>query len=284
MIKTLPSPWIDTFDQLLSAASQSLIICSPFIGRQSCARAASILARNKRATIELTLLTNLSTDNMLSGATDVTGLLDICVAVPHTSIRFLPNVHAKVYVADESCAVVTSANLTNAGMLTNQEYGLWISEDPLVSQIRADILEYCSLGSIVQVAQLKEFQRIVSELRDLRVKAEKSLRARLRMEFEKKLTETQEEILRVRAEGLTAHAVFADTVVYILRKGPKDTGQIYSEVRNIHPDLCDDSVRLVIRGQPWNQAKWHHRVRHAQLFLKRQGKIAKRGDKWVLLT
>jgi hypothetical protein len=41
-------------------------------------------------------------------------------------------------------------------------------------------------------------------------------------------------------------------------------------------------VKLVIRGEPWSQVKWHDRVRHAQVFLKRQGRISREGDKWRL--
>jgi len=72
--------------------------------------------------------------------------------------------------------------------------------------------------------------------------------------------------------------------LYLLSKGPKTTPAIYSEIEKIHPDLCDDSIKLVIRGEPWSQVKWHHRVRHAQLFLKRQGRIRNEGGKWHLVA
>src|SRR3990167_9068197 len=84
-------------------------------------------------------------------------------------------------------------------------------------------------------------------------------------------------VLRVRAESLSQHAAFADTVLFLLKQGPKDTKTLYTAVQSIHPDLYDDSVKLVIRGEVWSQVKWHHRVRHAQLFLKRQGRIRLKG-------
>jgi hypothetical protein len=124
---------------------------------------------------------------------------------------------------------------------------------------------------------------VITELRELRAQTEKRLTAKLREEFDRKLKAADEEVLRVRAEGLSPHAAFADTIVYLLKQGPKDTKILYSAVQNIHPDLCDDTIKLVIRGEAWSQVKWHHRVRHAQLFLKRQGRIRREGSKWYLL-
>ena len=39
-------------------------------------------------------------------------------------IRSLNNLHAKIYIFDDSKALVTSANATNAGMWRNLECGL----------------------------------------------------------------------------------------------------------------------------------------------------------------
>jgi phosphatidylserine/phosphatidylglycerophosphate/cardiolipin synthase-like enzyme len=283
MIKELTSPWADTFDTLVKQASNCLVICSPFIGKAPCARVIKLLRESERLGISLLLLTDLSRENMLSGVTDVAGLVQLCDALPRADIRFLPRVHAKVYIADECSAVVSSGNLTDNGLFRNFEYGIRINDESLVRKIRMDILAYRSLGSAIDRSQLRVFERIISELREIRVKAERSLKAQLRKEFDAKLREADNEILRVRAEGLSAHGAFADTILFILTKAPKDTKEIYAEIRAIHPDLCDDAVKLVIRGEAWSQANWHHKVRHAQLFLTRQGKIVRRGTKWHLV-
>jgi phosphatidylserine/phosphatidylglycerophosphate/cardiolipin synthase-like enzyme len=284
MVEHLISPWIERFAALLKAASSSLVICSPFIGRRPCTRIATTVRDGGHAEISVFVLTDLSRDTMLSGATDVRGLIELSEALPQTEIRFLPKVHAKACIADERLAVVTSGNLTDSGLTTNLEYGLCLSEPNAVRKVRSDILQYGSLGSRVDVSQLRVFETIIADLRETSVRAERSLRARLRDEFDRKLRAADEEILRVRAEALSAHAAFADTILYVLSKGPKTTPAIYSEIEKIHPDLCDDSIKLVIRGEPWSQVKWHHRVRHAQLFLKRQGRIRRDGDKWRLVA
>jgi phosphatidylserine/phosphatidylglycerophosphate/cardiolipin synthase-like enzyme len=284
MIKHLISPWLQEFTALLEAASSSLVICSPFIGRGPCTRVATTVRKSGRSDLSVFILTDLSRDTLLSGATDVRGLIQLSDALPHTEIRFLPSVHAKAYVADERLAVVTSGNLTDSGLSTNFEYGLCLSEPNAVRKVRSDILQYGSLGSRVEVSQLRVFETIIADLRATSARAERSLRARLRDEFDRKLRAADEEILRVRAEGMSAHAAFADSILYILSKGPQTTPAIYSEIQKIHPDLCDDSIKLVIRGAPWSQVKWHHKVRHAQLFLKRQGRIRNDGGKWYLVT
>lgn len=274
---------MNTFDALITQVSKSLIICSPYIGRGPCERIALNLRQRNVTNIPVLLLTDLSRDNMLSGGTDVGDIAGLCDALPHTEIRFLPNLHAKVYVADERCAVVTSANLTDAGLYRNREYGIYLNESDMVKQVTADITQYASLGSPIHLLQLRQFERIVNELKELKSKTEKQFKANLRKEFDKKMRAAGEEVLRVRAESLSQHSAFAETVLFLLKQGPKDTKTLYTAVQNIHPDLCDDSIKLVIKGEMWSQVKWHHRVRHAQLFLKRQGRIRREGNKWYFI-
>lgn len=281
--RALVSPWTEAFDELLSQASKNLLVCSPYIGKGPCKRILTLLRERNRTGISVQLLTDLSRENMLSEATDVKSILELCGALPNMDIRFLPRIHAKVYVADERTAIVTSGNLTDSGLSHNFEYGIYLTDKRLVRRIRCDLTQYHSLGTVIQQSQLKVFDEIVTELKGMQQKAEKSLKSRLREEFEAKLLMADEEILRVRAEGLSAHAAFADTIVYILRRGPRNTKGIYAEMKAIHPDLCDDTMKLVIRGQAWPQAQWRHRVRHAQLYLARQGRIVRKDDKWQLV-
>ena len=279
MAKHLISPWTNAFDALVEQVSKSLLICSPFVGRGPCERIALNLQRRNAVNIPIMLLTDLSIDNMLSGGTDVGAIAGLCDALPRTEIRFLPNLHAKVYIADERFAVVTSANLTEAGLYRNHEYGIYIDEIEMVKQVTADIKQYASLGSPVDLLQLRQFERIVNETKEIKLKAEKQFKTNLRKEFEKKMQAANEEVLRVRAESLSQHSAFADTVLFLLKQGPKDTKTLYTAVQSIHPDLCDDSIKLVIKGEVWDQERWHHQVREAVLSLRRKGRIGQEGSK-----
>jgi PLD-like domain len=219
----------------------------------------------------------------LSGATDAASLLSLTEALPLTTIRFLPSLHAKVYVTDERFAVVTSSNFTDSGMLRNLEYGVSFDEPKTVAAIRADVLQYSQLGSAIDQAQLRTLVHITEDLRDLSRRAERSINKRLRQEFSRRLAAADAEILRTRAAGRTAHAIFADTILHLLSGGPLRTADLHQSIQRIHPDLCDDSVDRVIAGQHFGK-KWKHGVRTAQVFLRRAGQIERVGERWRLAT
>ena len=61
------------------------------------------------------------------------------------------------------------------------------------------------------------------------------------------------------------------------------TTAIHEQVKTLLPDLCDDSMPLIVNGQPYGTA-WKRDVRHAQLTLKRKGAISldKNTGLWAL--
>jgi phosphatidylserine/phosphatidylglycerophosphate/cardiolipin synthase-like enzyme len=283
MENLLLSPCAPRLDALINGTVNSLIVCSPYIGRGPCDRLVERAANSQRfREIDLFILTDLSRDNMLSGATDVAALSQLAAAFPRATVRFLPSLHAKVYVADESRAIVTSANFTDSGLFRNFEYGVCLSSPAEVRQVRADVLGYGSLGSLIGIAQLEVFAGITQELREVRKAAERSLKHGLRLEFDRKLREADDEILRTRAAGRTDHAIFADAILHLLRGGPETTQNLQAAIRQIHPDLCDDTVDRVIDGRHFGK-KWKHGVRTAQVFLRRRGDILLGDEKrWFL--
>jgi hypothetical protein len=279
MTQLLRSPWTSQFEELLNCATRSLVLCAPYVGRGPCGRIIARLRDGAGDALQLTVLTDLSRDNILSGATDARALADVVQVHPATTIRFLPSLHAKVYVADEQRAIVTSGNLTDSGLLRNFEYGVLFSDNETVRAIRNDVLQYASLGSPISHEQLLLFSDIAEELRDMRRKAETSIREKVRTEFDRRLREADDEILRARAAGRTAHAIFADTIMHLLRKGPLSTREMHQAIKSIHPDLCDDSVDRIIDGRHFGK-KWKHGVRTAQVFLRRRGDIYLQKGVW----
>jgi len=283
MAQLLQSPWSDQFVQLVERAEKSLVLCAPYITRLPCERILNVVGRLKRSTsLEVSILTDLSRDNLISGYTDPVALRALCQALPKTTIRFLPSLHAKVYVADSNCAIVTSGNLTDGALFRNYEYGVWFDDGPSVKQIKEDIQNYTALGSPVAEAQLEAFATIALELRELDKELRKSSAKKLRDEFKRRLALAETSILQVRAAGKTPHAIFRDAILYLLRQGPLATPDIHTAVQRIHPDLCDDAVDRVIDGQHFGK-KWKHAVRTAQAHLQRAGVVRRVGDKWELV-
>jgi len=272
MTQLLRSPWSADFDALLNEASSSLVICAPFIGRGPCDRIQRRIAELASPGFQLTVLTDLSRDNMLSGVTDVTALSDVAKAWPASTIWFLPSLHAKVYVADRRRAIITSGNLTDSGLSRNFEYGVLFDDANDVRTITDDVLAYAALGSPINSVQLDAFAVVVRELREMRQAAERTLKNSIRREFDRRLRDVDDEILRVRAAGRTAHAIFAATILHLLDRRPMSTVEINRAVQRVHPDLCDDSIDRVIDGQHFGK-KWKHGVRTAQAFLRRRGDV-----------
>ena len=59
------------------------------------------------------------------------------------------------------------------------------------------------------------------------------------------------------------------------------TVELHPKVQKLLPDLCDDSVELVIDGQHFGK-RWKHAVRNAQQYLKLHGQIVFDGKRWSL--
>jgi len=99
--------------------------------------------------------------------------------------------------------------------------------------------------------------------------------------FQEKLDAARIRILRHRAKGKSTHAILADTILFLLSKGPLRTVELHPMIQHLHPDICDDSVDRVLDGVHFGK-KWKHHVRTAQQFLKREGRIRYDGQRWHL--
>jgi len=250
MIEFLRSPWSEHFDFLINQVRSSLVVSSPYIGREPCNRILAIKAtREKTNQFSFLLLTDLSRDTLLSGATDISAICDIADTFQQMEIRFLPSIHAKVYVADEKLAVVTSGNMTKGGLLSNFEYGVKVDGTNLVRKIKLDITEYAALGTRIDQTKLKFLSQISSDLNRIRSEAERSVKGRLRAEFEYRLNNFDEEIIRTRVAGRSPHAIFADAILFLLSRNPMSTAKLHPLIQRIHPDLCDDKVDRIIDGK-----------------------------------
>ncbi len=282
MIELLRSPWDSRFDELATRARSSLVVCAPYVAAQPCERLVERLrSRVGSSEPEVYVLTDLSPDNMLSGRTDAAGLLALVRSLQRATVRMLPSLHAKVYVCDDQAAAVTSGNFTNNGLCRNVEYGVLLRDPALVRQVRADVIAYGTLGSPVTAANLDAFAQASLELRELRRRAEASLRSTLRRQFQKRLQTLDDAVLRARAAGRSCHAIFADAIAHVLSRRPMTTPELHAEIQRIHPDLCDDSIDRVIDGEHFGR-KWKHAVRTAQQHLKKSGQVALTGKRWAL--
>jgi hypothetical protein len=212
---------------------------------------------------------------------DLHALLELGASLPGFELTHLPSVHAKVYVADSKMAIVTSGNLTRPGLSGNVEYGVALTDEGIVGEVRSDLENYATLGAKISMADVESLSVEMVELRDLFQREQTSVRDRARRAFKEKLESTHVRLLRYRIKGKTTHAIFSEAIRFLLAKGPLRTEDLHPLVQLLHPDLCDDSVDRVIDGEHFGK-KWKHYVRNAQQYLKRHGEIRFDGARWHL--
>jgi hypothetical protein len=280
--KLLQSPWEEDFVSLVRTAKESFIISSPYIGREACQVVADQgVASRPTKTLKLTVVTDLSRRNLLSGSTDAGAIHELVINFPGSEVVFLPSVHAKVYIADDQAAIITSGNMTAAGLSRNYEYGMRVNDHILVREIRADIGAYAALGTKIELSRLKLLSDVSVDLQEMHREAEKTINSRLRAEFERRLRRFDDEVIRTRVAGRAPTAIFAEAILYLLRRHAMSTQELHRSIQKIHPDLCDDSVDRVIDGRHYGK-KWKHAVRSAQNHLKEEGAIKLTGGMWCM--
>jgi phosphatidylserine/phosphatidylglycerophosphate/cardiolipin synthase-like enzyme len=278
------SPWQESFLDLISVAQRDLLLVSPFVKTQATDRILSNLQRRGvDRTIRLVVLTSLRPESVLNGATDIEALSSLGRSLPRFELVHLPSLHAKVYVADDRVAVVTSGNLTQPGITGNLEYGVAFSDEPLVREIRRDLEGYAQLGARLDTSELDLMLRETAELKRAFLRAERSIRAEARRSFREKLEAAHVRLLHQRARGKTTHAILSDTILFLLARGALSTTELHPLIQQLHPDICDDSIDRVIDGVHFGK-RWKHYVRNAQQFLKRTGQIRYSGGYWQLAS
>jgi len=282
-LSLLKNPWESQLSELLSLPRQTLLLACPFITKPVADWVSQRLTENTDIQqVQILFLTNIRMESVLAGVLELEGLAQLGRTFSRLCLVHMPSLHAKVYVADEQYAIITSGNLTGGGLRGNYEYGVGIRTPERVREIRRDFEAYARLGAPVSVEDITSLAQEVGGLR-------KEYRTRQReaitiagKKFAGQLRIAQDRVLRFRAKGKSNQAIFCGTIEYLLSRGPLRTVELHPLIQQIHPDICDDSIDRVIDGLSFGK-KWKHHVRTAQQALKRDGRISFDGEKWHLL-
>lgn len=260
-IRLLKSPFKDNFINLFQKAKDEIIISSPFINEDGVDILLSSIDKPSEKSIKL--LTNLSPRNIVDRVTQPSAILKMFDAFKATNLSDLKRLHAKTYIIDESVAVITSANLTKGGLITNFEYGVMIDDIAQIKVLKKDILDYASIGHIYNkdfiLAINAESQKIKHISRDTTNEIEL-----------KKLLKSQNDISQILATQYndkdTRHSIFAKTTEFLLQKHQQlTTEEIYNLIQELHPEMCDDNVKYSN-----GEKKWKIEVRQARFYLQRK--------------
>jgi len=280
-IQLIKSPLEHAFKVALYKTKKEVVFASPYINDAGVS--IFINSIHKPEDISIRILTNLSARNIVDNVTQPTALLNICAVFPDTTISRLEKLHAKVYIVDETFAMITSANLTYGGLRSNIEYGVTIDDPDTVKNIKKDILDYASLGHIFE----REFLfKIQEERRKIEKVQEKNDLQRNDTDLKLLLASHQElnAIFAVRYEDEeTRHKIFSKTVYYLMDKHKQlTTHDLYSLIKDIHPELCNDDIIY------HNEKRWKIEIRQALFYWKRKrmvtGQGTSRNHTWILKT
>ncbi len=219
---------------------------------------------------------------MLHGSLDVKAIENFCLSFPETQVNHLPGLHAKVYVADDHTAIITSGNLTASSLTNNFEYGIRVKDRKQVSKISQNLLEYENLGMRLTVEQLNRFSEIAENLVKTYEFVFRTPELELKEKLDQQLDDAKNKIDELRgASGDSTNKIFGRAILYILRNGPLATEAIHNQIQSLHPDLCDDSEDRVINGVHFGKL-WKHHVRNAQQALKKKNRIELVDGMWKL--
>lgn len=146
-MRVIKTPWKNELLELVSKSQKSIKITSPFVKENVC----DDLLIAKPANTKLELITSFKLTNLYAGSLDLAAIEKVI----HSNgiVRSYPKLHSKLYIFDDEKAIITSGNLTNGGLLTNYEYGIFSSDISLVSEAVNDfdvILKNEKTGTIEQ--------------------------------------------------------------------------------------------------------------------------------------
>jgi HKD family nuclease len=266
----LKSPFEDKFVDILSKTKQEIVFSSPYINNAG----VSILLDSLGSTTDksIQVLTNLSARNIIDNVTQPIALLKMYGAFKKTTVSSLNKLHAKIYIVDESYAIITSANLTYGGIKSNFEYGVLIDDLKSIKIIKQDVLDYASLGHIFDktfLVKIYEESKKIEQVQEIPVKERKDSELKLLLEQGQKIDDI---FIRRYENKETRHSIFVKTVLFLLQKHKQLTiVELYTFVKDIHPEMCDDSIEY------HNEKRWKIEVRQALFFWRRKGMVCGQG-------
>lgn len=252
--------WRSQLERLVRGVKAELLIICPFIKGSEADFISGCL---NTAGADVRTLTNLRMDSVVAGSLDMDALLTLGQFSPDSQVLTLPGLHAKVFIADRKRAIVTSGNLTQSGLDRNHEYGVVMSGAKMVRRVRKDMEKWMQAGFAVDSASLKKIARLSQPV----IKKSKLV------EFGMQESALRQAIAEAQVGARSPNAIFSDAILHVLEKRPSHTTrQLHRAIQQMLPDLCNDAPHLTVNGNFYGK-KWKHRVRNAQVNLRKSGHI-----------
>ncbi len=156
LLRLIDSKWDEILSEAMSEDRSVVQIVCPFIKLGPVERLLQLGKPGK-----LQVITRFNLLDFYEGVNDVAALR--LLMKNGASIRGIRNLHAKMYLFGQSQAVVTSANLTQAALHRNHEFG-FVSKDPEIISGCREYFEslWSKAGENLDSEQLDEWERTVT--------------------------------------------------------------------------------------------------------------------------
>ena len=153
-------PTIDWLVEKSRNCRDRLLIASPFVN-------SGVIDVTSLAPAGVTRSVITRTD-LRDFATGASSLETLCALAKNgVTVSSLGGLHAKIYIFDDTCALVTSANATNGGMRRNLECGLATSNSGVVAQLSRTLLRGfdAEVPRVMTIAALEALRLALSSIR-----------------------------------------------------------------------------------------------------------------------
>jgi phosphatidylserine/phosphatidylglycerophosphate/cardiolipin synthase-like enzyme len=132
------SPCAPAILNLFDSQVQDVFIASAFLRIEAVSEMFARILKGRSTPCRLRILTGGSFSDILARASGIASLA-LLTKAHHSSLsidrRRDPRLHSKIYIVDGCNAIITSANLTPLGLLTNIEFGLFVDTPDIVKNI-----------------------------------------------------------------------------------------------------------------------------------------------------
>jgi len=159
----------DTVADLISGARREIKIISPFMGERTCRMLHDAIA----PAVKLRVITRFYREDFIQGVSSLDGLGHLLKS--GADIYALKHLHTKLYVFDDTHAIITSANFTMGGLVGNIELGVLFHNE-------ADIIQRAHLYYDDLMAQIQHYDathQYISKISAEMISAEKDIVLRL---------------------------------------------------------------------------------------------------------
>jgi phosphatidylserine/phosphatidylglycerophosphate/cardiolipin synthase-like enzyme len=148
----------NTFVDCCRNSTKSIKLCSPFVK----ANIINDIYECKKPKTDIDLITRINIPNFHKGSIDIAALKTI--SENGDKLYNCSNLHAKIYIFDDSQVIVTSANLTNGGLRHNLECGIITDKEKIVCEslyLYDRIIDSEISSSEIGISTLCEIEKIL---------------------------------------------------------------------------------------------------------------------------